>query len=325
MADLDALLDAWRIPRPRSLRPTAAGANNRTFLVGSRAGRHVLRLSSSGADLGRVRFEHAVLAALQHRGLPFAVPRPLASTAGTTFVLSGTAIAACYAALAGNPPPDGTDGLSACGAALGDLDAALAGIDVGSAPKPAAFGDLSRIHPAAPDPVAALADVPVTPATLARALGLLADLMEGQPGLYSRLPGQTVHADFDPSNVLVADGGVSGVLDFEFAAPAPRAMDLAVGLHGFAGIPRNEADYWARIGAFSAGYRTRISPTPDEVAALPDLVRLREATSLVHWAARWTMGHTDDRNISRRVERLLLLDGALLAHGSEMVRRVVGH
>lgn len=48
-----------------------------------------------------------------------------------------------------------------------------------------------------------------------------------QPTL-ARMPRQVLHADANLSNVLVADGRISGVIDFGDAIEAPRVLDVAV-------------------------------------------------------------------------------------------------
>jgi len=149
---------------------------------------------------------------------------------------------------------------------------------------------------------------------------LLEGLERAPCDLYPLLPAQLIHADFDPSNVLVEGEQVSGVLDFEFAALAPRAMDFAIGLHGFSGPPRAEDTYWRLAEAFAIGYQQRSRLTAAEIAALPALMRLREATSLVHWMGRGWDGRTTMVDLVARAERLLSLDEALTGRGEAMMR-----
>jgi len=42
---------------------------------------------------------------------------------------------------------------------------------------------------------------------------------------------KVIHGDFTPSNTLHAGGRLTGIIDFEFAGPDARAMDVASGLY----------------------------------------------------------------------------------------------
>ncbi len=59
--------------------------------------------------------------------------------------------------------------------------------------------------------------------------------------------------------------------------------------------------------AFQRGYLARCELTSAELAALPDLQLLREATSLVHWYGRRLEGLTSAADVVERADRLLRL------------------
>ncbi|MFD0859415.1 phosphotransferase [Roseovarius aquimarinus] len=102
------------------------------------------------------------------------------------------------------------------------------------------------------------------------------------------LRAQVVHNDFNPHNLLV-DGPnatmATGIIDFGDMVHTPVACDLAVAcsyqvLDG--------PDPMARVGRLLEGY-TRLMPLEaEEIALLPDLMRLRHATTLTigAWRAR---------------------------------------
>jgi prepilin-type processing-associated H-X9-DG protein len=73
---------------------------------------------------------------------------------------------------------------------------------------------------------------------------IVSDLVAVLPKLYQSLPQQAVYRDFNASNVLMADGSVSGVLDFEFAGSDLRAYDLARSLSMFTISPWNIPYGW---------------------------------------------------------------------------------
>lgn len=99
-------------------------------------------------------------------------------------------------------------------------------------------------------------------------------------------------------------------------------MDLAIGLWAF-GISRWRAsDPWLLIQEFAAGYRKRKALTPMEIDAIPTLVRLREATSLIHWIGRFRQGLTNERDIEQRANRLLSSNEWIRTHDSQLIRRL---
>jgi Ser/Thr protein kinase RdoA (MazF antagonist) len=329
MIDLDKLLAAWPISHSRTLRPLDTGTNNLTRLVTRPNGDYILRIYQNTVDSERIRYEHALLLRLQQTGLSFAVPNPLVAASGQTYVTTEESghlvIAAIFPVIPGRRPDARNDAeVDACGAALGELDRALAEIDLDPAlPSPPPFGAFAHIHDLIPDPITAVAHPPIAPELRDRLSALLVDLASVIPQLDARLPRQIIHGDFYPSNVLMASGRVSGILDFEFAGPGLRAMDLAVGLGAFAPTASsNGSDSRPIVERFAAGYRRWILPATAEIASLPTLLRLREATSLIHWLGRYRQGLTTEADIANRANRLLRLDADLSAHGEELVRRV---
>jgi Ser/Thr protein kinase RdoA (MazF antagonist) len=114
-------------------------------------------------------------------------------------------------------------------------------------------------------------------------------------GPYRALPWQMCHNDFSPSNVLVAQGRVRAVLDFEFATPAARALDVAMGLRMTMRYWENPAP-WTALRRFCRGYTRRLPLTAAELQAIPWLIRLRSAISTLWW-----LGRTDIRRNPGRV------------------------
>lgn len=119
-------------------------------------------------------------------------------------------------------------------------------------------------------------------------------------GPYRTLPWQLCHNDVTPGNVLIEGSRASAVLDFEFATPAARALDVAMGLRMTMRYWENP-EPWPAIRHFCRGYRRHLSLTEAEVLALPQLLRLRSALPTLWW-----MGRTDAR---RDLSRALLCIG----------------
>ncbi|GHF39037.1 aminotransferase [Seohaeicola zhoushanensis] len=124
---------------------------------------------------------------------------------------------------------------------------------------------------------------------LHRRLTRLIDQFEAEiaPRL-TRLRAQVVHNDFNPHNLLVdtpAATRLTGVIDFGDMVHTPIACDLAVACSYHV---QNGPQPLAAVARLIAGYATQLPLTDDEFALLPDLMRLRHATTLAvgAWRAR---------------------------------------
>ena len=275
------------------------GTNNRITGVRSGGGNFVWKISQSFADPAPLRREHALLAWLAGRGLPFAVPAPVLDREGETLQRSAAGWGALFPLLPGERP-DGRDPaqVEAVGAALGELHGALAYYPAAMWPDLPAYGDLDRIHPAIPAPEA------LTP----RDLGLTGDTAPNRAlawwrehliglrafiaGPYRALPRQMIHSDFALGNVLWHEGRLAAVLDFEFASADARAIDLASGLEFMLRPWDGEAvdELWPLATAFCRGYARAGALTAAEVAAIPWLIRLRDTVSTL-WHTGRTLAH----------------------------------
>jgi homoserine kinase type II len=326
---VQAALGTWPLPGAWTLRPSAAGTNNLSCFVDTPAGAYFLRIYRNTADTQRIRYEHALLLALQHSGLPFAVPRPLTTRQGATYASleydGERIVAALFPVIVGEHPRRRNAAQAlVSGEALAVLDAALARISIDPALPPLTpYGDLGQVHPLVPDPLAMIARLPVRAEQQARLRVFFDELLSQIPGLYGRLPQQIIHADCGRGNILLHEGRVSGCLDFEFALPDLRALDFAAALWSFGIAPYRTARDWAVIDAFVVGYSRQQPLTSTEAEALPTLLRLREATSLVHWVGRLRQGLTTVDDIMERVEDLLRVDRWLRTYAADLVRRVV--
>lgn len=336
--DLHPLPGAWGLPAPWTLTP-AGGLNNTSAYVGTPAGDYVLRVYRNTADAERVGYEHALLRALQGAGLPFAVPCPLPTLAGETAApvpAAGgrpPALAALFPRLPGGPPDARDLGqVRGAGAALGALHLALARLDVAPPAAHATAVTLLAPDPALPGPPPPAGDrlrlegLPLAAGQRERLDALIEALRAAAPPLYAALPRQVIHWDFEPANVLVADGRVAAVLDFEFASPDLRAMDVARGLHAWTrgALPGGRA--WGAAGAFAAGYGDRVALTPAEADAVPTLLLLGQLAVFVHWAQRARRGAVPASApsdwLARSAAALIRLGDWLAAHGAGLTGRL---
>ncbi len=98
--------------------------------------------------------------------------------------------------------------------------------------------------------------------------------------------------------MLVQDGKVTGLLDFEFAAVDYRAMELAVCLSKYAGEP--EAMQY--FDQFISGFVQHGYLTPDEISCVPDLINLRIESNVVYFVGRALSKEDDIYSITTRLE-----------------------
>jgi Ser/Thr protein kinase RdoA (MazF antagonist) len=336
-ADPAALVRAWGLPPGALVERTSRGTNNATWIVrrpGTRAGDgYVLRLYQNSADVAAIGAEHRLLVGLARQPLSFAIPAPIPTPGGETLVpvsdaagpsgaQSRRALAALFPLLPGEHPRRGDPAVAhACGAALGELDVALARLPDTRPGRGIMYGDLDRIHPLVPDPFCLPDELPAA-AEDAAWLRRLVDKVAGEaPSLYASLPRQIIHSDFGTGNVLMAAGRITAVLDFEFAAADVRAMDCAVGLlhSAIADVPAE--CLWQNVDAFGLAYASRLRLLPAEARALPALLRLRRIVSLIHRAGRWRQGLASDEEVRDNLRDTLALDGWLRAEETHLVEQ----
>ncbi len=311
--DYPALLEQWALPPPYTTRQLVGGLNNVVLavLVGD-GQRYVLRVAHGAAAFDQARATSAILHALGHLTLPFALPIPIATPTGDDSLRclddGHAAVAVLSPYLPGTlPPMDDIPVTTAAGVALATLDRALATItlDGGATPARPTYGAMVFQTPAVPDPYRMLTELPIPPEEHHSAAEILAMLATSIPALYATLPQQLIHGDFDESNCLVEANHIAAILDFEFCAPDLRALDLIPPLCWWPGQRYGTGTEWPILEAFVAGYASVLTPTPDEVAALPTLMALRDAASLVYRAARWRQGLAQPEQVVRSLRGLL--------------------
>jgi len=338
-ADVRRILSAWRIPPVGRTERFHSGVNNQSWHVETAGESFVLRIYKNAGAHHYFHFEHALLSKLSQSSLlSFAVPAPLVTASGgDTVVDAGDDFASLFPLIPGRHPKRGDiPATRLAGRALAELDSAMAVLNIeSSTPQLTGYVDLRRIHPAIGDPS--------EPAEL---LGLEGDgrihyerLVEASesvyPGLHATLPKQIIHSDYVPSNVLLQAGRVSGVLDFEFAAPDLRAMDFAVGLEHFCMVYqfddvtlhleyRTETEAILQlVGAFADGYFERNHLTSQEIVALPDVLLRKRVAGILHWAGRWRVGLATERDVRERLDATFRLTNWLEEHADTLVGRLL--
>ncbi|HET6742615.1 MAG TPA: aminotransferase class III-fold pyridoxal phosphate-dependent enzyme, partial [Kribbella sp.] len=106
----------------------------------------------------------------------------------------------------------------------------------------------------------------------------LLDRFAGLDAASRTLPASTLHGDVTLSNLLLRDGGITGVIDFGDLHHTARVAELAISLTS---LLRESDDLWADAGRFLDGYQRVLALEPAEVGLIGELVLARSAASVL--------------------------------------------
>nr|WP_145158674.1 phosphotransferase [Paenibacillus terrae] len=286
----------------------ASGWNNTTRFIEGAEGRGVLRIYETHRDIDKIRFEHAVLASLAQDKLDFRTPVPIPALTGETIVQldDGSGRYACLFKYIDGIRPESTGFRAAYsfGEAAGSLSDALSRLVVAPSPAYRPYYELAHSYPGcSPERVGQFCIAPPEPfrgleGPLRRIGEAHREVIRELEGL-ERLPQQLVHGDLNASNLLVdADQPeqVTALLDFEFCTRDVRAMEPAVILPGLLG---DDPDTGMEAAVqFCRGFGSRVRLTPDEIRAIPVLMKLRNVDVFLHFMTRYDEG-TDGPEVLR--------------------------
>lgn len=302
MADSFAtLLAAYSLTPPIVPFELTGGINNTIIGLHTGAGDFVLKTLTVHNDLAMLNYEHELLAWLATQPLSFAVPAPIPTHTGEILLATPAGYQLLLPYLVGQASTaTEVAQVAAMGAALGELHSTLARYPTHARPGMAPFGILEGIHPRVPDPdtlTPAQLNLPETREYIdlftwwRRQLVELRTFIEDD---FTCLPRQVIHGDYGPSNTLYDGDRMSAILDFEFAGPDVRAMDIANGLNFTMCLWENPTPL-INGAAFCRGYRSQQRLTDAEIAAIPWLIQLFNATASIWW-----LGRDLDEGISKR-------------------------
>jgi Ser/Thr protein kinase RdoA (MazF antagonist) len=286
-------LEDYALPPPVEVFALAGqGVNNYTVGLRTGAGEFVAREYASYDGRSSIDYEHALLRRLASAGLSFAVPVPVPSRTGEAVVHGPTGWISLARRLPGTTLDLSVPGhAELLGTVVGEMQSTLACFPLVQRPGRPLFERLLAFPPPERDPRRVTPGVLGLPATPDndRLLGWWREevvrLQEILDGPYRALRYQVCHNDVTPPNVLVHEGQVSAVLDFEFAGPAPRALDVA---HTLRLVLRSWEEHaqWEECRHFCRGYRRWVCLSEAEVSALPWLARVRHAITVLWWLGR---------------------------------------
>ena len=244
--------------------------------------RLVLRVYNNGENAARVAFEHAVLNELRKHPLSFAIPTTLpALDGGASHVpLTNGAEASMFELIPGTLPK--LTHVRPIGRATGELTTAMYKISLPLESPTAPYYDIYKVHHAVTRDtfyatVAGAAFNGVREATnyLVQQLRSVESTIEECHAM--QLPASLIHGDLHYDNVLVDQGKVSGLLDFEFCAKDWRAMEIAICLSKYVGEP----EPMGYLTEFIEGYAEHGVLTAAEIKAVPALINLRVLSNVV--------------------------------------------
>lgn len=274
---------------PIETRTLATGTNNNTIAIHSSSGDFVWRGYQTHARPETILYEHRLLSWLAEQPLSFRVPAPVRMKNGDTLYQDDQGYYALFPLVAGEVPDRANNAqMKSVGAALGELHRQLEIYPETTRPGLSTYGTVTDVHPRLPAPAAMQPqDVGLTgtePEALLFAWWReeIAQIQQWQEDHYASLPHQVIHGDFTPGNTLVVGDQVSALLDFDFALLDARAVDVAAGLYFTMRIWENP-DPWPVVSAFCYGYQQQNTLTKAEILAIPWLMRLRCAVSIVWW------------------------------------------
>lgn len=315
------------------LTPTTGGVNNIVQYVTLPNGeKELLRIYNNGCDAKRVKFEHEILQRLnQIQGLSFQVPCFLTSTTdndgGSTMVRLSNGADACMCKIIPGHLPKLTCAKD-LGRAAGELNTALAalGQDLDrSLCSTAPYWQMWNVHHAVTrEKFVQVMQGPMFDATRTVADNMLAETLaiteRCETAYRSSLPVQLIHGDLHYDNVLVQDGRVTALLDFEFASFDWRALELAIGLSKYAG---EEPEAMPYFDDYIDGYAMTGQLTKEEARAIPDLINLRILSNIVYFVGRHLAGEDDISTITTRIENYARRVEWIKSNSEIIVNRIV--
>jgi homoserine kinase type II len=291
------IFNQWLFLVEATFEPTIQGSSNATYFVDTRDNQFVLKFYAATTETDQIQYEHSLLTFLQSTDLPFAIPVPIHTSSGETFIAveadqrfstgerGGTLNVALLPRLIGQPMDrQNLKQVQTAGFALAKLHYQLAKFDpLGQSAKLPFWGALDRIHPQVSNPLNVPQILSMGLEEQRRFSQMLNEVIEVAPDLYATLPIQTIHADYITPNILVENDQVTGILDFEFATRDLRLLDYLSSLDQFASFPWKEVRFENIVRAFSTGYRACSTLTVVEMEAAISVWKLQRASSLVYW------------------------------------------
>jgi len=310
-----------------TMEATSGGVNNIVQYITLPSGeRQLLRIYNNGLNAQRVKFEHEILRQLNEMPpFSFEVPKFIMSKDGTTMSRLSNGADACMCTLIPGELPKLTC-VEDIGRASGELNTALANVSIDPAMcNTAPYWKMWEVHHAVTREnfeagMAGSAFDGDLRDVATRMTKETLDIADKCEGTYQTLQTQLIHGDLHYDNVLVEDGKVTGLLDFEFASFDWRAMELAICLSKYAG---EQPDAMPYFDAFIDGFAKTGELTKVEAEAIPDLINLRILSNIVYFVGRAIAGEDDISSITTRIANYERRVKWVKDNGDAIVGRIV--
>lgn len=303
--------------------PTTGGVNNVVRYIQTADGeKYILRVYNNGNDSNRVRFEHSILGQLNKMGLSIRIPTtvPSLESGSPHVLLSNGAEASLFHIIPGYLPK--LTMVNEIGRASGELNAAMSRVKLDLVSPNPPYYELYKVHHAVTREKffervagAEFNDCRQAITELVNEIIELEKLIKELLNL--NLPKQLIHGDLHYDNVLVHEGEVSGLLDFEFCAYDWRAMELAICLSKYAG--ENSMSYFDQ---FIEGYMEFAELTPLEISVIPDLINLRILSNVVYFVGRAIANEDSITSLTTRAANYLTRVKWVNAHKNEIIQKI---
>ncbi len=286
------LEEAYDLGRWRSWRRTEKGSSNTSWFVGTDAGDVVLRRSHNLKTVAGAEFECALIDHLRGHGYP--APPVVRTRDGAILVQVDGVLHMVMRLMPGQGyDPDDPAHLAAVGSGLGRYHALVA--ELATPAERAGSSALASLGQVGRENLSAAVEVvaPLLPADAAADLRAdaryLADRMERLgAGLGERqdaLTALVVHGSYGQSAVLLSEGRLTAVLDFDRAAHDLLGLDLAYALKAFCRpgeLRRSEIGLDPdRCRAFLQHYRGQAPLAGADLAAMPEVFEAQRLVKVV--------------------------------------------
>lgn len=286
------ILEHYDLTPPITEFPLSQGVNNTIVGIRTGDGDYALKHFNAPHNIEGLQYEHDLLTWLAKQSLPFAVPAPIKTKEGQTLYQDEDGHHMLMPLLLGQrSDPFNPVQIKAMGAALGELQNVLSTYPTTPRPHAVLFSDLKNIHTHIPNPETLTpkdlgwSQNPNTDTLCAWWREEVASLNTFLTDTYPTLLKQVIHGDMAPSNTLYHNNKISAVLDFEFAGPDVRIIDVASSFKFSMRTWENDNPW--QIGAhFYQGYQSQITLTELERASLITIMILRDMVSTIWWLGR---------------------------------------
>lgn len=307
------LANVWDLPAPWQLEPMSGSTHNHLALIVAADNQQAVLCTYNNEAPTAFEYMRLVLQALTQQKLPFVVPLPLLTRNGESLYRHDdgyrTWVMTMLPWFAGeHPTSDDSDAVVHAGRVFARLLEALALVTVNEATPPP-YMTLHRVHPYIIDPLAALRVAPLQLDQIKQLVQIVETLQVGLPAYYAELPRQIIHGDFVPSNVLVIQGMVSAVLDFELCRNDLRVLDVAIALLAWGGFADNYDE--SAMLRFGQGFAQIITLSDAEIASIPSMMRLAYVVHVLSALGRFQQGVERSVAVERAAITLLTLDAWL--------------